>query len=95
MDILINVVLPLSLAIIMLSLGIGLTLDDFTRVARQKRAFVIGAVAQVILVPLVALFVVSTFGFSGAMAVGIMLLALCPGGVTSNMICKLSKGDVA
>lgn len=95
MDILINVVLPLSLAVIMFSLGIGLTVQDFTRVAQQRRAFAVGALAQVVLVPVIAYLVVILFGFSGELAVGIMLLAFCPGGVTSNMLSRLSLGDVA
>ncbi len=95
MDILINVVLPLSLAIIMLSLGIGLTVRDFTRVASQGTAFLIGAAAQVALVPITAFLIILAFGITGELAVGIMLLSFCPGGVTSNMIAKLSKGDVA
>ncbi|MBD3662673.1 bile acid:sodium symporter family protein [Sulfitobacter sp. TSTF-M16] len=95
MDFLINVVLPLSLAIIMLSLGIGLTWADFARVARYPRAFAVGAVSQVVLVPLAALLVVTLFGLPGELAVGFMLISFCPGGVTSNMISKLSRGDVA
>ena len=95
MDFLINVVLPLSLAIIMLSLGIGLTVADFKRVAERGMAFVTGAVAQVILLPVIAYFVVTAFGLPGEIAVGFMLLSFCPGGVTSNMISKLAKGDVA
>lgn len=95
MDILINVVLPISLALIMLSLGIGLTIQDFTRVARAPKAFAIGALCQTILVPLTAYAVAKSFGITGALAVGVMLLSLCPGGVTSNMICKLARGDVA
>lgn len=95
MDILINVVLPISLAIIMLSLGIGLTTADFARVAKQPKAFGIGAVCQVVLVPVAAYIVTQIFGLPAELAVGVMLLALCPGGVTSNMISKLAKGDVA
>ena len=95
MDFLINVVLPLSLAIIMLSLGIGLTVADFKRVAERGMAFVTGAVAQVILLPVIAYLVVTAFGLPGEIAVGFMLLSFCPGGVTSNMISKLAKGDVA
>lgn len=95
MDILINVVLPLSLAVIMFSLGIGLTGADFARVVQRPRAFAIGAVSQVLLLPLAAFAVVQLFGLSGAWAVGLMLLALCPGGVTSNMLSKLARGDVA
>lgn len=95
MDILINVVLPISLAIIMLSLGIGLTVGDFARVFKQPRAFGIGAICQVVLVPVAAYGITRAFGLPGELAVGIMLLALSPGGVTSNMISKLAKGDVA
>lgn len=95
MDILINVVLPLSLAIIMLSLGIGLTFGDFARVLTRLRAFGVGAVAQIIALPLVAYLVVIAFKLPGELAVGFMLLSFCPGGVTSNMITKLAKGDVA
>ncbi|MEP3919997.1 bile acid:sodium symporter family protein [Ascidiaceihabitans sp.] len=95
MDILINVVLPLSLAIIMLSLGIGLTFGDFARVLTRLRAFGVGAVAQIIALPVVAYLVVIAFKLPGELAVGFMLLSFCPGGVTSNMITKLAKGDVA
>ncbi len=95
MDFLINVVLPLSLAIIMLSLGIGLTLADFKRVFERGWAFVIGALSQIVLVPLAAYVVILAFGLPGELAVGFMLLSFCPGGVTSNMISKLAQGDVA
>lgn len=95
MDLLINVILPLSLAIIMLSLGLGLTFGDFTRVAARPRAFAIGALSQVALVPAAALAVIFLFDIKGELAVGIMLLSFCPGGVTSNMLSKLARGDVA
>lgn len=95
MDTLINVVLPLALAIIMLSLGIGLTGGDFARVAARPKAFAIGAVSQVILVPITAYVVARGFDLPPELGVGIMLLSLCPGGVTSNMISKLARGDVA
>ncbi|MEL7514657.1 MAG: bile acid:sodium symporter family protein [Pseudomonadota bacterium] len=95
MDILIDVVLPLSLAIIMFSLGIGLTARDFGRVLRRPIAFMIGACAQVILLPLVAFGIVYAFDLPPGFALGVMLLSFCPGGVTSNMISKLSRADVA
>ncbi len=95
MDILINVILPLSLAIIMLSLGVGLTVGDFARVLKAPKAFGIGAIAQVILLPLAALAMVSLFALPPEIAVGFMLLSFCPGGVTSNMVAKLARGDVA
>ncbi len=95
MEILINVVLPLSLAIIMLSLGLGLTFGDFRRVLNKPLALAIGAFAQLILLPLTAFVVIAAFEIEGEIAVGFMLLSFCPGGVTSNMITKLAKGDVA
>ena len=95
MDFLINVVLPVSLAIIMLSLGVGLTLGDFARVFGRLRAFGVGAVAQVVLLPLAAYVVARAFGLAPEFAVGFMILSFCPGGVTSNMISKLANGDVA
>ncbi len=95
MDILINVVLPLSLAIIMFSLGIGLTIADFTRVLKAPRAFAAGALAQVIVLPAIAFAIVLVFSLPPALAAGVMLLAFCPGGVTSNVISKWARGDVA
>ncbi|MFK7763959.1 MAG: bile acid:sodium symporter family protein [Roseobacter sp.] len=95
MEILINVGLPISLAIIMLSLGIGLTVGDFARVLRAPKAFWIGAVSQVVLIPLVAFVTVMAFNLPPAIAVGFMLLSFCPGGVTSNIVAKLARGDVA
>lgn len=95
MDFLIDVLLPLSLAIIMLSLGIGLTLSDFRRVAERGWAFAIGAVFQLFIVPLTAYLMIIAFGLSGQIAAGVMLLAFCPGGVTSNVIARLARGDVA
>lgn len=95
MAILIDVLLPLSLAIIMLSLGIGLTFADFRRVAERGWAFAIGAAFQLLLVPVTAYLMIIAFGLSGQLAAGVMLLAFCPGGVTSNVIARLARGDVA
>ncbi|WP_420584581.1 bile acid:sodium symporter family protein [Ruegeria sp.] len=95
MDLLINVGLPISLAIIMLSLGIGLEIADFRRVLSRKYPFAIGAVCQVVLLPMAAFATVSLFGLPPEIAVGFMLLSFCPGGVTSNILTKLAKGDVA
>ncbi|PIB24239.1 bile acid:sodium symporter [Amylibacter kogurei] len=95
MDILVKVFLPLSLAIIMLSLGVGLTLGDFKRVAQRKWAFAIGAVFQVLLVPLCAFVAIKIFGLTGELAAGVMLLSFCPGGSTSNIVTRLARGDVA
>jgi len=95
MDLLIDVLLPLSLAVIMLSLGIGLTLSDFKRVAERGWAFVIGATFQLLFVPLTAYLIIIAFGLTGQIAAGVMLLAFCPGGATSNLITRLARGDVA
>ena len=95
MDILISVVLPLGLAFIMFTLGVGLTPADFARVGQRPLAFFIGALNQSILLPLVTFICVLAFGIRAEMAVGFMILAACPGGVTSNVISKLAKGDVA
>ena len=95
MGLLVEVGLPLALAIIMLSLGLGLTIDDFKRVALRPKAFSIGFVAQVIVVPIVAFVLANLAGLSPELSVGLMILALCPGGVTSNMMSKIANGDVA
>ena len=95
MDVLISVVLPLGLAFIMFTLGVGLTPADFARVGQRPLAFFIGALNQSILLPLVTFICVLAFGIRAEMAVGLMILAACPGGVTSNVISKLAKGDVA
>jgi BASS family bile acid:Na+ symporter len=94
-DVLISVVLPLGLAFIMFTLGVGLTPADFARVGQRPLAFFIGALNQSILLPLVTFLCVLAFGIRAEMAVGFMILAACPGGVTSNVISKLAKGDVA
>ena len=92
---LLNTALPLALAIIMFALGLGLTFADFRRVAAMPVPFIAGSVAQIILLPLAAYAIIMAFGLGGALAVGVMILALCPGGVTSNMLTKLGHGDVA
>jgi len=91
----IDIFLPLSLIFIMFTLGLGLTLDDFKRVVIEPKAFVVGILNQMIILPVIALIIVSLVGLKSEMAVGMMILACCPGGVTSNMITKLAKGDTA
>ncbi len=95
MDILVSVVLPLSLAFIMFSLGLGLTFADFGRVAQKPLAFSVGALNQVLFIPIVAFAIILIFGISKELAVGFMILSFCPGGVTSNILARLAKGDVA
>lgn len=91
----IDIILPLSLVFIMFSLGLNLTVNDFKNVVLQPKIFTVGLINQMVLLPLVAFGVILLFGFSKEMAVGLMILACCPGGVTSNLITKMAKGDTA
>ena len=91
----IDIFLPLSLVFIMFTLGLGLTINDFTNIIREPKAFGVGILNQMIILPVVAFIIVSLSGLTAEMAVGMMILACCPGGVTSNMITKLAKGDTA
>lgn len=87
--------LPLALAYIMFTLGAGLKLSDFKVIAKYPKAFCVGLINQVVLVPLVALAVVLVTAPPPAIAFGIMLISFCPGGVTSNMLTYYAKGNVA
>lgn len=95
MNVLTQVFLPLALVIIMFSMGLGLTQEDFKQIILKPRAFALGIFCQFISLPLIAYFVASIFELTGELAVGLMIIAVCPGGVTSNVYAKLSKGDVA
>lgn len=94
-SILTEVFLPVALGIIMLGMGLTLSLDDFKRIIVYPKAVGIGLLSQLILLPVVAFTLVKLFGLQAELAVGIMILAACPGGVTSNLISHLAKGDVA
>jgi len=87
--------LPVALAIIMFGMGLGLTFSDFTRVFSKPKAFLTGAFLQLISLPIIAFLLLSIFPVSAALAVGFMILAACPGGVTSNLLTYIGKGDVA
>ena len=89
------VFLPLALFIIMLGMGLGLTLDDFKRVLVEPKAVILGLIAQLIILPVVGLALATIFPLSPELAVGVMILAACPGGSTSNMVTYLVKGNVA
>lgn len=91
----IDILLPVSLAFIMFTLGLGLTVDDFRNVLRNPKAFFVGVVNQMLILPAVAFGLIQLFGLTGEMAVGLMILSCCPGGVTANIITKLAKGDTA
>ena len=91
----IDIFLPLSLIFIMFTLGLGLTSKDFTNLFQNPKAFFIGIINQMIILPVVAFIIILLMGITKEIAVGIMILASCPGGVTSNIITKLAKGDTA
>ena len=90
-----NLLLPLALGVIMLGLGMGLTLDDFRRVARYPRAVLTGLILQVAVLPAAAFALALGFGLPPELAVGLMLLAASPGGATANIYSHLARGDVA
>ena len=94
-SVLTSVVLPLSLFIIMLGVGLSLVPSDFKRVALFPKAVTIGLINQLLLLPLVAFGLAILFNLSPVMAVGLMLIACCPGGPTSNLITYFSRGDTA
>ena len=93
MHMIIDVFLPFSLIFIMFTLGIGLTGQDFANLLNNPRAFLVGIMNQMILLPTLAFFIILLIGVTKELAVGVMILASCPGGVTSNIITKLAKGD--
>jgi BASS family bile acid:Na+ symporter len=90
---LVKVALPLILAFIMFSLGVGLRVNDFTRVIKFPKAFGTGLFNQLILLPLVAFGIVTAFKISPELAVSVMILSFCPGGVTSNVLTRLANGN--
>ena len=95
MGIVIDVFLPLALAFIMFALGLGLTGNDFLRVAKQPRDFFVGAFSQIILLPIIAFILVKIWPIAPELAIGVMIIAAAPGGVTSNLLTSFAKGDVA
>jgi len=95
MGIVIDIFLPLALAFIMFALGLGLTGGDFLRVARQSRDFFVGAFSQIILLPIIAFILVKVWPIAPELAIGVMIIAAAPGGVTSNILTSFAKGDVA
>ena len=86
---------PIALAIIMLGLGASLTLSDFSRVIKNPKDFFIGFVCQLFVLPLVAYLLIIILKVQTEMALGVMLIAAAPGGVTSNVLTKFADGDVA
>ena len=95
MGVITEIVLPLALAFIMFALGLGLTFDDFARVARRPRDFLVGAMSQIVLLPAIAFLLVSVWSMPPELALGVMIIAAAPGGVTSNILTAFARGDVA
>jgi len=95
MNIVTDVILPLALAFIMFVLGLGLTGGDFLRVVKQPRDFFVGAFSQIILLPIIAFILVNIWSIAPELAIGVMIIAAAPGGVTSNLLTSFAKGDVA
>ena len=95
MNIVTDIILPIALAFIMLVLGLGLTAQDFVRVIKQPRDFFIGLFSQVILLPIVAFLIIKIWSIAPELAIGVMIIAAAPGGVTSNLLTSFAKGDVA
>jgi len=91
----VTTIAPFALALIMFGLGLGLTTTDFSRVIKNPKDFFVGFFSQLILLPIVALGLVFLLNLPTAIAVGLMIIAAAPGGVTSNILTKFANGDVA
>lgn len=94
-SIFVDIILPASLIIIMIGLGMSLTLKDFKRVALAPRPAIVGLISQLVLLPAVGFGLAFAFGLSPVWAVGLVLISACPGGPTSNLITFVSRGDTA
>ena len=86
---------PICLALIMLGLGLGLSVKDFTRILKTPKDFFVGFFSQLVILPIVALGVALALDLPAPLAVGLMIIAAAPGGVTSNVLTKFANGDVA
>lgn len=95
LDIMLQIFLPISLFIIMLGMGMTLIVADFTRIAKSPKSVIIGLTNQLILLPLVGFALAVAFKLEPVIAVGVMIIAVCPGGVTSNLITQVCRGNIA
>ena len=86
---------PIALALIMLGLGLGLKVEDFTRVLKNPKDFLVGLFCQLIILPVVAYILIVILKTPIELALGVMVIAAAPGGVTSNVLTKFANGDVA
>ena len=91
----VTTIAPIALALIMLGLGASLTLKDFTRVAKNPKEFFVGLVCQLVVLPIIAYLLIIILRTPMELALGVMLIAAAPGGVTSNILTKFADGDVA
>ena len=91
----VTTIAPIALALIMLGLGLGLSVDDFSRVLKNPKDFLVGSLCQLILLPIVAFILIKIYNPPLEMALGVMIIAAAPGGVTSNILTKFANGDVA
>ena len=91
----VTTIAPIALALIMLGLGLGLTVQDFTRVIKQAKDLIVGLICQLILLPIIAFILIKIFNTPLELALGVMIIAAAPGGVTSNVLTKFANGDVA
>jgi len=88
-----TIILAISLVIIMFGMGLSLVKQDFVRLLKQPKAIIVGLINQIILLPIIAYIMISIFNVDTDIAIGLMILAACPGGPTSNLITFLAKGD--
>ena len=86
---------PIILALIMFGLGLGLKVEDFTRVLKTPKDFIVGLISQLIILPIVAYLLIILLKTPPELAIGVMIIAAAPGGVTSNILTKFANGDVA
>ena len=91
----VTTIAPIALALIMLALGLGLSLENFAKVIKQPKDFLVGLICQLILLPIIAFILIKIFNTSPELAIGVMIIAAAPGGVTSNVLTKFANGDVA
>ncbi len=89
-----QIALPIAIILIMTGVGLSLVPPDFKRVFQQPKAFLLGAICQMLILPLIAIAVIASTGLTGELAIGLFILSLCPGGATSNLYSYLAKADV-
>ena len=89
-----QILLPISLAIIMFGMGLSLVSGDFTRLFTYPKAVLVGLCNQLMFLPLIGFTIVVLFGLNPSMAIGVMIISICPGGPTSNLITQVSRGNI-